>query len=117
MRKLKYLVLGLAFSACMVSLTGCGSDDDNNGSNQPGTSRETTTNRETSTNRETESNGNNNSATTGKLDEIGNDIETIFDDTGTMIKDIVEQFLNPLFTLQRVLRYNGNIFKKEAEYG
>ena len=60
MRKLKYLVLGLAFSACMVSLTGCGSDDDNNGSNQPGTSRETTTNRETSTNRETESNGNNN---------------------------------------------------------
>ena len=71
MRKLKYLVLGLAFSACMVSLTGCGSDDDNNGSNQPGTSRETTTNRETSTNRETESNGNNNSATTGKLDEIG----------------------------------------------
>ena len=90
MRKLKYLVLGLAFSACMVSLTGCGSDNDNNGSNQPGTSRETTTNRETSTNRETESNGNNNSATTGKLDEIGNDIETIFDDTGTMIKDIVE---------------------------
>ena len=89
MRKIRPLLFCLVLALCALGLGGC-TRDKNDGSSQPATSsteNKTTTERPSSTNnnRETTSRQNNTEASSGVMDGIGDNMETMLDDAATML--------------------------------
>ena len=89
MKKLRPLLFCLVLSLAALGLGGC-TRDENNGSSEPATSstenKGTSDNKETSSNRETDTGKENNTeSSSGIMEGIGDNVETMLDDAATML--------------------------------
>jgi hypothetical protein len=89
MRKIRPLLFCLVLALCALGLGGC-TRDNNDGSGEPATSsteNKTTSERPSSTNsnKETNDRDNNTESSSGIMEGIGDNVETMLDDAATML--------------------------------